>query len=310
MKKIVGFIFVTVSIPVLVINFFYNYNVSKIISGFIFNDQTNETTIRVLKNDNKVEELNIEDYLVGVVAGEVPVYFEEEALKAQAVAARTYALKQKNNNSNHEYDVTATTSSQVYKTDDELKKQWLNNYDEYIDKIKKAVNDTQGEFISYNNDPIYAFFFSTSNGYTENNVNVFGQDLPYLQSVDSSFDLKENKNAISTKDFSIEEFYSLLGLNYSNDLKISIISKSETGRILNLKVNDIDFKGRDFQKKLSLRSNDFEIKRENDRIKITTKGFGHGVGLSQYGANALAKQKKNYKEILNYYYKNTKIEKL
>ena len=309
MKKIICFIVLIILIPVIITNSFFTYKISKIKMGFNENIKP-DVTVKVLNKDDTISELNLEDYLVGVVAAEVPVYFEEEALKAQAVAARTYALKTKENNKDREYDLTTTVSTQVYKTDAELRSQWKENYVSNINKIKKAVKDTSGEYISYDNNPIYAFFFSTSNGFTENNVNVFGQDLPYLKSVDSSFDLTENKNSLVTKTIDLSEFYKLLNIEFSNDLKISDINRSETGRILSLKVNGVNFKGRDFQKLLSLRSNDISISQDSDKVIITTKGFGHGVGMSQYGANALAKQKKTYRDILEYYYIGTSLQKL
>lgn len=308
MKKILCLIVVIVSIPSLVINFFYTYDVKDILSGFILNKK--DVKVRVLKSDNKVDCINLEDYLVGVVSGEVPVYFENEALKAQAVAARTYALKQIENNKEKEYDVTDTVSSQVYKTEDDLKNRWGSDYEKNIKKIKNAVKSTEGEYVSYNNDPIYAFFFSTSNGYTEDNKNVFGQDLPYLKTVDSSFDEKETSNFIVTKEYSLNDFYNKLNIPYSESLTITDEEKSNAGRVLNLKVNGNLMNGRDFQSKLKLRSTDFTVEKIEDKVKITTKGFGHGVGMSQYGANALAKQNKTYEEILKYYYTGTNLQKL
>ncbi len=308
MKKILCLIVVIVSIPSLVINFFYTYDVKGILSGFILNKK--DVKVRVLKSDNKVDCINLEDYLVGVVSGEVPVYFENEALKAQAVAARTYALKQIENNKEKEYDVTDTVSSQVYKTEDDLKNRWGSDYEKNIKKIKNAVKSTEGEYVSYNNDPIYAFFFSTSNGYTEDNKNVFGQDLPYLKTVDSSFDEKETSNFIVTKEYSLNDFYNKLNIPYSESLTITDEEKSNAGRVLNLKVNGNLINGRDFQSKLKLRSTDFAVEKTGDKVTITTKGFGHGVGMSQYGANALAKQNKTYEEILKYYYTGTNLQKL
>lgn len=308
MKKILCLILVIVSIPSLVINFFYTYDVKDILSGFILNKK--DVKIRVLKSDNKVECINLEDYLVGVVSGEVPVYFENEALKAQAVAARTYALKQIENNKEKEYDVTDTVSSQVYKTEEDLKNRWGSDYEKNIEKIKNAVKSTEGEYVSYNNDPIYAFFFSTSNGYTEDNKNVFGQDLPYLKTVDSSFDEKETSNFIVTKEYSLNDFYNKLNIPYSESLTITDEEKSNAGRVLNLKINGNLMNGRDFQSKLKLRSTDFTVEKTGDKVTITTKGFGHGVGMSQYGANALAKQNKTYEEILKYYYTGTNLQKL
>ncbi len=299
---------ILISIPFLIIHFFFDYNIKTIISGF--NTNKSEQQVRIKRSDGNIQVMNMEDYLIGVVSAEVPISFEEEALKAQAVAARTYAMKQIENSKNREYDVTDDVMSQVYQDDYKLKEKWKDNYEENINKIKKCVLDTQGEYITYDDKIIYAFFFSTSNGKTEDNKNVFGQDLPYLKVVDSSFDENETSSFLSTKEFSMQEFYQKLQLDYSETLNITDINKTESGRISSLKVNGVEFKGRDFQNKLSLRSTDFEIKINDKNITITTKGYGHGVGMSQYGANALAKQNKTYEEILKYYYQGTKIKKL
>ena len=307
MKKIVVIIISVIFIPFIITSFFYEYKVKNIQSGF--NSNKDETVVRVLTKNNTVEKINLEDYLVGVVSGEVPVSFEKEAIKAQAVAARTYALKQIENHKNYEYDVKDDTSSQVYQTDEELRNKWGNNYDDYVKKIKECVNETEGEYVSYNNEVIYAFFFSTSNGKTEDNKNVFGKDLPYLKVVDSSFDESETKNFTTVKTVSLDDFYKQLDLEKSDELNITDIVKTESGRISSIMVNGKAFTGRDFQKRLSLRSNDFTIQ-NNENITITTKGFGHGVGMSQYGANALAKRHKTYDEILKYYYQGTNLQKL
>ena len=308
MKKIAVIIISVIFIPFIITSFFYEYKLQHIQSGF--NSNKDETVVRVLTKNNTVEKINLEDYLIGVVSGEVPVSFEKEAIKAQAVAARTYALKQIENHKNYEYDVKDDTSSQVYQTDEELRNKWGNNYDEYVKKIKKCVNETEGEYVSYNNEVIYAFFFSTSNGKTEDNKNVFGKDLPYLKVVDSSFDESETKNFTTVKIVSLDDFYKQLNLEKSDELNITDIVRTESGRISSIMVNGKAFTGRDFQKRLSLRSNDFTIQKNNENITITTKGFGHGVGMSQYGANALAKRHKTYDEILKYYYQGTNLQKL
>lgn len=308
MKKIAVIIISVIFIPFIITSFFYEYKLQHIQSGF--NSNKDETLVRVLTKNNTVEKINLEDYLVGVVSGEVPVSFEKEAIKAQAVAARTYALKQIENHKNYEYDVKDDTSSQVYQTDEELRNKWGNNYDEYVKKIKKCVNETEGEYVSYNNEVIYAFFFSTSNGKTEDNKNVFGKDLPYLKVVDSSFDESETKNFTTVKIVSLDDFYKQLDLEKSDELNITDIVRTESGRISSIMVNGKAFTGRDFQKRLSLRSNDFTIQKNNENITVTTKGFGHGVGMSQYGANALAKRHKTYDEILKYYYQGTNLQKL
>lgn len=308
MKKIIALVIIIVSIPGIIIHFFYDYNIKSIISGF--NTNKNEQQIRIKRSDGNIETMNIEDYLVGVVSSEVPVSFEKEAIKAQAVAARTYAMKQIENSKTRDYDVTDDIMTQVYQDDNKLREKWQNNYDEYINKIKDCVSSTEGEYITYDDEIIYAFFFSTSNGKTEDNKNVFGQDLPYLKIVDSSFDENETKSFITTTEFILSEFYNKLGIEYTEELNITDINKTESGRVNSLKVNSVEFKGRTFQSKLSLRSTDFEITKNGDKVIIQTKGYGHGVGMSQYGANALAKQNKNYEEILKYYYQGTKIKKL
>lgn len=308
MKKLIVLVVIIVSVPGFVIHFFYDYDIKTIISGF--NTNQNEQKIRIKRSDGTIQTMNIEDYLIGVVSSEVPATFEKEAIKAQAVAARTYALKQIENSKNRDYDVTDDVMTQVYQDDNKLREKWKNNYDANISKIKECVTSTEGEYVTYNNEIIYAFFFSTSNGKTEDNKNVFGKDLPYLKVVDSSFDENETTSFFTTKEFELSDFYNKLGLSYCSTLNITEINKTESGRVYSLKVNGVEFKGREFQSKLSLRSNDFEIKRNNNKVIIITKGFGHGVGMSQYGANALAKQNKNYEEILKYYYKGTNIKKL
>lgn len=314
MQKLLFFVLFVVSIPILVINFFYSYNSKDVLFGFIENKKEevpveNTVNIRVLRSNGNIEEMNIEDYLIGVVPSESPLSFEDEALKAQAVAARTYALKQIQTNPGLDYDVTDDTYSQVYSDIDTLRYRWGDNFDYNYNRIKNIIDSTKGEYVSYDGDVIYALFFSTSNGYTEDNVDVFGTDLPYLKIVDSSFDEEETDNFYVTKTFTKEEFYSSLGLPYSDTLTISNIERTNSNRVASLYVNGEYFNGISFQYALNLRSNDYTIS-EGDNIEITTKGFGHGVGLSQYGANALAKRNKSYDEILKYYYQGTELKKL
>ena len=309
MKKILVVLISIILVPFSITNFFYDYKIKKITSGIIINKEKEDKKVRILRG-NTVENINMEDYLVGVVSSEVPVSFEKEAIKAQAVAARTYALKQMENRQNESYDVKDDTSSQVYKSNEELKNIWKDKYDENINKIKNAINETKGQYLTYDNKIIYAFFFSTSNGKTEDNKDVFGQDLPYLKSVDSSFDENETSNFKMEKTIPLSEFYQKLGINYDDNLNISNIELTSSGRIKNITINNNTFKGVDVRSKLSLRSTDFKIEKKDNNVVITTKGYGHGVGMSQYGANALAKQNKNYEEILKYYYKGTNTQKL
>lgn len=309
MRKLLVFVLFVVSIPVLVINFFYSYKDFYLDTGFINNEKENDVFIRVKRENGDIQTINLEDYLIGVVPSESPLYFEDEALKAQAVAARTYALKQMQNNNQNSFDVTDDTYSQVYSDLDTLKSRWGEYFDQNYNRIKNIVDSTRGQYVSYNGDIIYAFFFSTSNGYTEDNKDVFGADLPYLKVVDSSFDAEETDGFKVTTTFSKEDFYNDLGLPYSDELIITDVVRTASNRVASLYINGNYFNGISFQYKLGLRSNDYEIV-DNGNIEITTKGFGHGVGLSQYGANALAKRHKNYEEILKYYYQGTELKKL
>ena len=311
MKKILVVLVSIVTVPLFITNFFYGYKQQKKESKLVISEEQKEekkqdTLIRVLRTDGNIQYMNIEDYLVGVVSSEMPAEYEEEALKAQAVAARTYALKKIKENVDSPYDVTDDTRTQVYQSEETLKEKWGNEYDRYIDKITKCVKSTKGEYLTYDNEIIYAFFFSSSNGKTEDNKYVFGQDLPYLKVVDSSFD----DNSTYQVTYNLDIFYDKLGLPYSDNLEITNKELTESNRVKSITINNQTFKGTEVRTKLSLRSTDFKIENNGESITITTKGYGHGVGMSQYGANELAKQKKKYKEILKYYYQGTNLEKL
>ena len=314
MKKILVVLISIIMMPFIITNFFYGYKDEKKESKLVIKEvkkeeNKQETLIRVLRSNGNIEYMNIEDYLVGVVASEMPALYEEEALKAQAVAARTYALKKIENNYNNEYDVTDDVKTQVYQSDEMLREKWGDEYDRYIDKITKCVGSTKGEYLTYDNEIIYAFFFSFSNGKTEDNINVFGEDLPYLKSVDSSFDKDANEFEYQVT-YNLEIFYNKLDLPYSDTLEITNKELTESNRVKSITINNQTYTGTEIRSKLSLRSTDFEFEDNGPSITIKTKGYGHGVGLSQYGANAFAKQNKGYKEILKYYYQGTNLEKL
>ena len=232
MRKLLVFVLFVVSIPIVVINFFYSYEDFDKDYGFISNEKINDVYIRVKRSDGNVETLNLEDYLIGVVPSESPLSFEDEALKAQAVAARTYALKQMQNNADNYYDVTDDTYSQVYSDIDTLRYRWGDSFDQNYSRIKNIVDSTRGQYVSYDGDIIYAFFFSTSNGYTEDNKDVFGADLPYLKVVDSSFDEEETDRFSVTTTFSKEEFYNDWGTK-----KVAIKNEEETNVDVVLRIN-------------------------------------------------------------------------
>ena len=238
----------------------------------------------------------------------MPVSYELEALKAQAVAARTYTLKKMETNKNNKYDLVDTTDDQVYLDEQYLKQTWGPNYEEYIKKVKQAVKETSGEYLTYDGKIIKAFFFSTSSGKTENCIDVFGENLPYLKSVMSEWD-ENSPSYLDTKTLKLEELYNELDLPYQEDLEINI-ERNETGSINNITINNITIKGTEFRQKLGLKSTNIEIQEDNKTITITSKGFGHGVGMSQYGAQELALKGYKYDEILKYYYTGIEFKKI
>ena len=264
-----------------------------------------EKIIKVSKNSELLE-LNIDDYLVGVVSCEMPASFEEEALKAGAVAARTYLLNKLENN--NEYVITSTTNDQCYSNEEELKEKWKEDYGKYLSKIQKVVMETHGEYMTYKDEIIKAFYFSTSNGKTENVENVFGEKLDYLVSVNSIYDTNTTQFS-RTIEIPKNEFLTKLNLDKSNTIEITNVIKNETNRVDKITINDKVFKGTEVRKLLDLRSTDFEIEINNDNVIISTKGYGHGVGMSQYGANELAKMGYDYEKILKHYYTGIKIVK-
>ncbi len=267
-------------------------------------NETKEEKVVKLLDSNKIISLSLEDYIIGVVSCEMPASYEIEALKAQAVASRTYALEKMNYNNN--YDLENSTNNQCYHDNEKLKSKWGNNYEKYYNKISKAVNDTVGIYMTYKGNIIKAFYFSTSNGYTEDVKDVFGSTLDYLVSVESPWD-KNSKNFEKTVSFNEEDFLKKLNINDKTVNKIEILNKTKSNRIYDLSINNIKFKGTTFRKLLGIRSTDFEINKKDNIIYITTKGYGHGVGLSQYGSNEMAKLGYTYKEILKHYYKNIEI---
>lgn len=272
--------------------------------------QANEETIQGKKEikeepvkvavtiDNNVNYVDLDDYLLGVVAGEMPANFETEALKAQVVASRTFVY-------NRNLSVDNTTNSQVYLSEDKMKENWGSNYNEYYQKISTAIKETKNEVMKYQGDYISALFFSSSNGYTENVEDYFeSSPLPYLRSVDSHWDLaidpKNTRQASFTKQEIKEKFN-------CQDIDFNIIAYKKSGRVATLSVGGKNYSGRQVREKLGLSSSCFTVEYINNKYVFTTKGSGHGVGMSQYGAQGMALEGADYKEILNHYYTNIEI---
>lgn len=306
MKRIIIFTILIIFIPFFIVSVVKIDDIEEI--NLIYVNNINVRVKRLSKD--VIENVPLEEYIVGVLAGEMPVYFELEALKAQAVASRSYVLKRIEYNKDEDYDVVDSVLNQVYLDNDYLKEAWGNNYVKNINKLRKAVNATVDEYLEYDGEIIDALFFSTSNGYTEDASLVFNLDLPYLKSVKSDWDKNTSSVFNSTTTMSLQEFYDKLGIEYNKNLKIEIIKKSNSNRVISLKINNTEIKARDMYNKLGLRSTDFEIIQVGSNVVINTKGYGHGVGMSQYGAEGMAKDGYKYDEILKYYYTDIELKKI
>ena len=258
------------------------------------------TKVTVYRKNGAILDLELEEYLIGVVGAEMPASFDIEALKAQAIISRTYALRSIEIGRKLTDDVT----TQVYKDNNELRTQWGNSYEKYYNKIKEAVYSTKGLAIYYDNNLIDALFFSTSNGKTEDSKYVWGKEIPYLKSVDSSWD-KESSTYLREIDKDLANVLDILGINTTD---FTIVSRNESGRVLEIKIGDKNFTGVEFRNLLGLRSTDFDIEINENSIKFVTRGYGHGVGLSQYGANGMAKQGYNFQDIVKHYYLGVEIK--
>lgn len=262
----------------------------------------NGQIINVKLASGQVIQIGLEDYVTNVVCSEMPALFEMEALKAQSVAARTYALKKVGNGG----ILSATVSDQVYKTEAELRAMWQGSYDVYYNKVKSAVEKTRGQTIKYNGAYIDALYFSTSNGKTEDAVNVWGNSIPYLKSVTCNFDIGtkfyKKEKVISKADVSKK-----LGVTVNNASDFNIITRTEGNRVKNVSIGGKTFTGVKIRSLLGLNSADFEITDSGSNLVFSTRGYGHGVGMSQYGANEMAKQGYSYIDILKYFYTGVTI---
>lgn len=278
-----------------------------------------DTKITLFRN-GKVEELPLSEYLEGVLSAEMPATFPLEALKAQAVAARTYTMNRASLTPSTEHQGAMVCSNsahcKAYRPLSESAKNWGDKASAYISKIRSAVESTDGEILLYDGKPISAVFFSMSSGKTERAVDVWGSDVPYLQSVESVGET-ELENYSKTVSFSYDEFKKKLMEKYPNmvfgedpSLWVKDITRSDAGGVMKLNAGGVSLKGSDFRNALALRSTNFSLSFANDTVTIETRGYGHGVGLSQYGAKILAEEGKSYADILSWYYKGVTFGKI
>lgn len=280
-------------------------------------------TIKVYRTESgSVDRLPFEEYIKGVVSCEMPSTFHQEALKAQAVAARTYSAakvinaESSGNPSAHpDASLCDTTHCQVFKTEKELKKikgdKWMK--DGY-EKICDAVDETEGELLYYKGKLVQqALFHSSSGGMTENCEDVFTAAVPYLVSVESPYE-EEATHQDEETTFSVSEFASRVKAAYPNIYfgqitsdNIKVVSRSKGNRVEKMNIGSSSLTGRQVRETLGLSSANFKIDIDDDTITFTSNGSGHGVGMSQYGADGMAKEGYNYKKILSHYYSGTEV---
>ena len=280
-------------------------------------------TIDVYRTDSgKTEQIDFEDYIKGVVSGEMPSEFHLEALKAQAVAARTYSLarvlraQESGNPQAHPgAPLCDSTHCLVYRSETELAQlkgdQWMNDG---WKKICRAVNDTEGQLLYYRGQLVeQALFHSSSGGKTENSEDVFASAVPYLVSVDSPYE-KEATHQNESHSFTTDQLASALMSAYPDvsfgaitPSSIKILDRSSGDRVKEIQIGNATLTGRQIREALDLPSANFTVNISGNTVTFTSNGSGHGVGMSQYGADGMAEKGYDYKEILSHYYSGTEV---
>lgn len=272
--------------------------------------------VKVLYKDTGIiEEKKIDEYIVNVVAAEMPVDFESEALKAQAIVARTYTIYKVTKDKKHNDADICTDSNccQAWISKEDRFEKWEESKVEKWNKIVSAVNETKGKYITYNGEIINAFFHSNSSGKTEKPEDVWGGSLPYLGVVETSGEEKytsyKSEVVVSKKDFInvLKDKFDSFEIDFKNNDCIKIIDYTDSGRIKKIQIGNIIFSGTDIRKYFSLKSTNFSVEIREDDIIFYVLGYGHGVGLSQTGSDALAKNGFTVDEIIKHFYKNIEI---
>lgn len=278
-------------------------------------EETTVDTVKVMNvGSQNITEMPLRDYLIGVVAAEVNAAYHEEAIKAQVIAAHTmilYSKEHKNQGLNGADISNSSATHQGFLTENEQRSKWGDNHDTYREKIEKCVDEVIDFVIFYDDKPINAVFHSISNGKTENATDVWGGEYPYLISVNSVGDklspayLSEVK--VSTEKF--KETMSKNGAELGNELSkwVEKITNTATGMVKEITIGGKSFKGTEIRTLFGLKSSTFTLEYTDENFIFTVSGYGHGVGMSQYGADYMAQQGFTYKEILKHYYVGTEI---
>jgi len=276
-----------------------------------------------MHEQGKIVEMNLEEYIAGVVAAEMPAEFELEALKSQAVAARTYAVKNmlifggSGLVSQPGADVsTDHRQSQAWLNEEKLKERWGKNYEAYHGKVRRAVEETRGQVVTYSGELINAVFHSTSGERTASAKEVWGFDYPYLISVPCTWDQKTPRYQ-ERKEFALTDIEQLLGAEtqvvaavQNGSGAIQVIEKTDSGRVAQIRIGSKILPGTAVREKLELRSTNFTVEIHDGKMIFDTIGYGHGVGLCQYGANGMAKAGRDYRQIITTYYTGVAIKNI
>ena len=269
-------------------------------------------TIKVMASDNGfIKEMDTREYLVGCVAGEMPASYHTEALKAQAVASYTYAkyISSRDKDKLGGADISDdSTVYQAYINQSARKEKWGDDFEKNEKTVSAAVDAVLYSYLSYENKPAMTAYHNISSARTESAENVWGEKIPYLVSVNATGD-RLSHDYQSEKNFTIKEFKSILKENdieYSD--KISVENRYDSGYVKNVKIGSKSISGTDFREMFSLRSADFDVETGEEKIVVTCRGNGHFVGMSQYGADAMAVSGSTYDSILTHYYPGTELE--
>ena len=266
--------------------------------------------ISVLTEEDVTIKMDIEDYVTAVVLCEMPADFEMDAIKAQAVVARTYALRRHERGSKHAAAAVCTSAGccQGYCSEGEFLANGGTKV--AVDKVRDAVIQTKGEVLIYNGSLIEAVYFSCSGGKTEDAMAVWGADIPYLQSTDSPGE-EHATHYTDSVTYSSKEFAELLGFRTAKPVNawVETVIYTKGGGVDRITICGKEYKGTFIRSKLNLRSTCFIMTVVGDRITVTTKGYGHRVGMSQYGADAMAMQGDDYTQILSHYYQGAVLHK-
>lgn len=284
-------------------------------SNIAYNNDAPKTDVQTFKVliDDKICEYSVNDYIFGVVAAEMPALYHPEAIKAQAVAAYTFAIYRKSNNTNSQYDISADpNTAQCFITREQARDRWGEKAEEYTKKLDECITGVSGELLTFDNQPIFAAYHAISSGKTNNCQDIWGNDLSYLVSVDSVGDpLAEgylSETIFSTEEL-CEKLKNLAEPTGEEKNYFSNIKTTPNGYVSEITYCNKVVTGYELSKILGLRSGNFEISFVDNCFKFTVKGYGHGVGMSQNGANYLAQQGYSYEEILLHYYSGATLQK-